>query len=328
MTNVIRIERASAMDEPRLDDGYTRIVNPLVEALAATKLSSMEFRLIMAVVRKTYGYRRGKDRITDSQLAEIMGVSRTKVCTVRNRLMRAKILLRLDGCLKLNTCTEQWELPEKKTRPPRPGAKKVSPNTEHEVSPKTEHHGAEKVFPNTEQKVFPNTEHTKEKKEIYISSTPTGCLSDSAESDPKAKKPKQQKPPCPYNEIVDLYHTILPELPRVRVLSEKRKSQIRARWNSSIGPDAKHECWHLEFWERYFRYVRRCPFLMGQSDPAPGRRVFMADLEWLTKASNFIKVIERKYEGGTHGNYRQSGGQGADALSRQLTDIAYAIDNF
>mgnify|MGYP001773940877 CR=1 FL=1 len=114
----------------------------------------------------------------------------------------------------------------------------------------------------------------------------------SGRSDQKPSK----KPDCPYKKIVELYHQILPDLPEVRVLNPKRRSQIKARWQSTVGVNGQRECWNLEFWEKYFNYVRTCPFLMGQSQPSPGRPVFFADLEWLTNATNFAKVIEGKYD--------------------------------
>ena len=90
---------------------------------------------------------------------------------------------------------------------------------------------------------------------------------------------------CPYKEIVDLYHKILPELPAVLKLTDTRKKQIKARWENDLKKD-------LNEYERYFNFVRQYPFLMGKKRGAS----FKASLEWLTKESNFTKVIENFYE--------------------------------
>ncbi|MBK8161807.1 MAG: helix-turn-helix domain-containing protein [Gammaproteobacteria bacterium] len=37
---------------------------------------------------------------------------------------------------------------------------------------------------------------------------------------------------CPAEQIVALYHEILPELPKVKVLTDKRRKHLRARWCS------------------------------------------------------------------------------------------------
>ena len=100
------------------------------------------------------------------------------------------------------------------------------------------------------------------------------------------------KPPtCPHEAIVSLYHEVLPTLTAVRKLTPARRQQLRARWRE--GND------DLAGWRRYFEHVSTSDFLMGRSAPRNGtQHVFAADLEWLTKASNFAKVIEGKYHHG------------------------------
>lgn len=94
----------------------------------------------------------------------------------------------------------------------------------------------------------------------------------------------------PYEAIVKLYHETLPTLPKVAQLTSKRKGQIGARWKSGVLPD-------LETWENYFKFVGQSPFLMGQVDPAPGRKRFVASLEWITNETNFTKIWEKTYHG-------------------------------
>lgn len=102
--------------------------------------------------------------------------------------------------------------------------------------------------------------------------------------------PKNSNPPpaCPHQDIVDLYHEILPELPRVKVWDEQRQGFLRSRWRE----DAKRQ--NLDWWRRFFTAVRTSPWLMGQ---VPGRegRVFVCTLEWLIRPTNFRKVIEGHY---------------------------------
>jgi len=54
----------------------------------------------------------------------------------------------------------------------------------------------------------------------------------------------------------------------------------------------------MEHWENYFDYVSRSKFLTGLSPPTNGHKVFTADLQWLTKEANFVKVKEEKYHNG------------------------------
>lgn len=96
---------------------------------------------------------------------------------------------------------------------------------------------------------------------------------------------RRSDPGVPVDQILNLYHEILPELPKVKIFTEARKAQIRERWKET---DKTSD---LEWWRRLFKYVRKCPHLMGQND-----RQWRADLEWITKLSNFTKIIEGKYE--------------------------------
>ena len=88
---------------------------------------------------------------------------------------------------------------------------------------------------------------------------------------------------CPHKKIVNLYHEVLPELPEVRVWSEERQKKLRGRWKEDQVRQS------LDFWERFFIYVRESDFLMGNATK------FQANLEWLVTSSSFIKIIEGKY---------------------------------
>lgn len=89
---------------------------------------------------------------------------------------------------------------------------------------------------------------------------------------------------CPHPDILELYHKILPELPPVKVWSEERQKHLRARWKEE--PKRRD----LEWWRKYFEYVRESSFLMGN-----GNKKWQPNLEWLVKKSNLINVIEGKY---------------------------------
>ena len=89
---------------------------------------------------------------------------------------------------------------------------------------------------------------------------------------------------CPHEKIVETYHSVLPELPPVKVWSEERKRDLRARWVE----EAKRQ--DLDWWKRYFEYVRESSFLMGN-----GKEKWQPNLEWLLKKKNLINVIEGKY---------------------------------
>jgi uncharacterized protein YdaU (DUF1376 family) len=118
---------------------------------------------------------------------------------------------------------------------------------------------------------------------------PNGALSSSIDDSPE-KVGKTKINGIPYRQIVELYHEKLPDCPRIELITTKRKAQIGARWRSG-------ELDNLEAWSDFFEFCAHSDFLSGKTDPAPGRKRFIANLEWLTNESNYAKIIERKYHG-------------------------------
>jgi uncharacterized protein YdaU (DUF1376 family) len=102
-------------------------------------------------------------------------------------------------------------------------------------------------------------------------------------------KTSTKSPPCPYQQIVDLYHEKLPMCPRVVKISDTRKRAIRARWNGDAD--------NMDFWSDYFSHVAKSRFLTGRVDPPPGRKQFIADIDFLIRESTMLKTQEGKYHG-------------------------------
>lgn len=103
-------------------------------------------------------------------------------------------------------------------------------------------------------------------------------------ADQQSDDESDKAPPCPVSKIVTLYHQTLPELARCAMLTPKREKQIRARWRSG------EKFQSLEWWEKFFNYVRLSKFLMGDNP-----RGWSADIEFLTSQSKFVAVLEGKY---------------------------------
>jgi len=101
--------------------------------------------------------------------------------------------------------------------------------------------------------------------------------------------PDKGAPPCPHEKIIAIYHEVLQELRQVKQWNETRRGYLAKRWKED--PERQS----LEWWREYFGYVRQSLFLMGKKTGRDGR-AFDCDLEWLVRPSNFIKVLEGKYE--------------------------------
>ena len=101
---------------------------------------------------------------------------------------------------------------------------------------------------------------------------------------------------CPQQKLIDLYHECLPGLPPVRIwTSAVRVNNLASRWREmALDQGFQSEADGLDFFKRFFEFVGRSKFLMGQVKQKDGR-TFRADLEWITKANNFEKICDRKY---------------------------------
>ncbi|WP_407901268.1 replication protein [Providencia rustigianii] len=86
-------------EKPRmaeLDSGYTKLANELLESLMCCDLTARQFRVMFALIRKTYGFGKKSDRISDSQLAEMTKLSRQNVNKAKNELLSMNYII-LDG---------------------------------------------------------------------------------------------------------------------------------------------------------------------------------------------------------------------------------------
>lgn len=86
-----------------------------------------------------------------------------------------------------------------------------------------------------------------------------------------------------YQAIVDLYNKSLPELPAVKILTDKRRTAIRSCCL------VKQRFSETGFWEVYFQEVRKSDFLMGRKTD------WKADFDFLITRNKFVKVVEGAY---------------------------------
>jgi len=95
--------------------------------------------------------------------------------------------------------------------------------------------------------------------------------------------------PVPVAKIIELYHEKLPRHPKVQKVTKARAAAIKQRWAEDLPA--------MDNWENYFHYISQSPFLTGRVEPTNGRKLFIADLEWICKAANYTKILEGKYHG-------------------------------
>lgn len=104
------------------------------------------------------------------------------------------------------------------------------------------------------------------------------------------KKIKSKSSPIPYKEIIDLYHKILPQLPKVTFVTDKRKVGIKRLYNY----DVQHQ--NLDWWMDYFVLVSRSNFLMGRTQQNEQHSKWQCNLDFLININKFVKIVEGEYK--------------------------------
>lgn len=93
----------------QLDDGFTRVANDLLDAAMASGLSETELCILLAVWRKTYGYSKKMDWISNEQLEGMVGKHHTHCSTAKNLLINKKVLLQEGRKVGMNTNIAEWK---------------------------------------------------------------------------------------------------------------------------------------------------------------------------------------------------------------------------
>lgn len=103
------------MANPQVEDGYTKIANELLEGLISSNLSGQEMKLVLLLIRKTYGFGKLEDAVSLSQMMAYANMGKIRCSQVINRLQLMKILTvteNINGIgkkYKINKDFETWD---------------------------------------------------------------------------------------------------------------------------------------------------------------------------------------------------------------------------
>ncbi|RRJ22565.1 hypothetical protein EIK76_00315 [Rheinheimera mesophila] len=94
------------------DNGYTRTANEIQDRLCQLDLTGAQFQVLNVIIRITYGYNQKTNRITNTYVAELTGLSEKAVRLALAELQRRNIiLLEKSGLMKLvgiNKVISDW----------------------------------------------------------------------------------------------------------------------------------------------------------------------------------------------------------------------------
>lgn len=95
------------MANPQKENGFTPISNEILENIIKLNLNSSELRILLTVIRKTYGWNKKEDKIPLTQFQEYTGLSRPTVVESLKRLVKYALLFKSKDCVY--SVQKDWE---------------------------------------------------------------------------------------------------------------------------------------------------------------------------------------------------------------------------
>jgi len=167
------------MADVQPEDGFTALAHPVVEALARASMPGRHLRVVLAVARLTWGWRKKSDRIGSRQIGAMTGISPGNVRWIIADLLRWRILreaglgFRGRRDLGIEKDFERWEIADTHD-----AERRRSRSTSPETSGRPD---ASEVSGRQPEKASGRPDTSKEKKEIVggpppLSDLPEGMI--------------------------------------------------------------------------------------------------------------------------------------------------------
>ena len=248
-----------------LDDGYTRIANELLEAVMAADLTARQLKVVLALIRKTYGFGKKFDRITNTQIAMMTGIHHTHVCKAKNEMIAMNIIVTNGQAIGINKVISEWDF-------------EISHVSESLAKPANK---SLANLANVDKPTQLNTKETIQKKEINNTPLPPDGGDDVQE---KLERRKSER--IDYESFLEAYNAEVGErLPHAVTVNEKRKRRLK-----KIIPQLKTP--NVDGFRAYVRaFVNQAkPFYFGDNNTG-----WTADLDYLLRDDTLTGVREAKF---------------------------------
>lgn len=269
-----------------LDDGYTRLANMLLEAYAGADLTKRQFKVLLAVLRLTYGWNKPMDRIANSQIAKIANLPEKRVSEARVQLVGMNLLTQVGRSIGPNKNTAEWLLPAGEScdteNPSKQGIKE-----EEKESLKTGENPSKQGIPQIEG----NSPNLGEKESLKTGEHQRhiNTLNNNTPQPPEGEcvgqeeKPVSKKIQIDYQAVMQAYNTALGDrLPQAEALNDKRRRAIKRLMTELKEPS-------IDAVANYFSAFARSakPFYFGENDSG-----WRANFDYLLRSDTLIKTRE------------------------------------
>lgn len=258
-----------------LDNGFLRLACDLVDRAAMQRygITAREFRVLMVVSRKTYGFNKKLDWISGAQLAEATEMTENQARDAIRSLVERRILVRVGRKIGWNTAISEWQSkqPQSGVNDPKVGSLNnpemglcATPNRGHTKD---------------------NIQKTKDKTIVATSGSQSAGAELPCVIDKPVAKQATKQPAIQYQAFADAYNAILGHrLPRCEALSEKRKRAIKTL-TGNLRPDRPA----IDAFTAYLEDFRdhASGFYFGEND-----RGWRASFDYLVRVDTLIKARE------------------------------------
>jgi phage replication O-like protein O len=117
------------MASPQKENGYTTIANEILERLCHYGINGSEYRIILYVLRKTYGFHKTRDRISLSQFEKGTLMDRSQAVKTIRSLVQKNIIKKDNGIYVFNKNWEEWVVTKRS-----PSVQKVTTASDQKVT--------------------------------------------------------------------------------------------------------------------------------------------------------------------------------------------------
>lgn len=242
--------------------GFMRLPNDIAEAISATALSGGEYRVLLAIMRQTYGFNRIEKDISLLQIQKITGLAKGSASRALAMLKDKNIIVcrKQEGSrvrfLSINTDLSAWlkvrNIEPLKFEDLNPKVRNIEPLKFKDSNPKVQ---------NSEPILYKDNI-----KDISLKTT----LQTAEEAAVEAA-----------TQIKNLFNDICHSYPQVIVLTESDTAAI----NITLGR------YGIEHFKAVFEKAEASSYLKGDN-----QRKWRASFDWLIKITNFEKTLNGKYD--------------------------------
>lgn len=273
----------------QLEDGFTRVANELLDAVMASGLSETELCVVLAVWRKTYGYNKKMDWVSNDQLEQMIAKHHTHCSTAKSQLVAKKVLVQEGRNVGMNTSIIEWKTKingfcKTLAKPAKNSLAEVANKTLAESAKETLAEGAKGDGETLAESAFEAKQDlltTKDNIQKTINNTPQPP---EGECVGQEEKPVSKKIPIDYQAVLSAYNTTLGDrLPQAEALNDKRRRAIKRLLTELKEPT-------VEAVENYFAaFAERAPkFYFGEND-----RGWRASFDYLLRSDTLLKTREK-----------------------------------